>query len=57
MLFMLTCHECGETETDEMPDEFAIPYIQNNEHMKLENGTIVLPPDICEFCNQSWYDE
>ena len=56
MLFMRSCYECGETQTEELSDEFAIPYLKNNEHMKLENGTIVLPPDVCAVCDQSWYE-
>ena len=56
MLIMQDCLECGETQTDDWDDEFAIPYLKSNEHMKLENGTVILPPDICDLCNENWYE-
>ena len=56
MLIMRTCYECGETQTDDWDDAFAIPYLTNHEHHKLENGTVVLPPEPCDTCDMSWHE-
>ena len=59
MLIKQTCYECGETQTDDWDDEFAIPYLKNHEHMKLKDGTVVLPPEPCEpcdTCDMSWHE-
>ena len=56
MLIMQECLECGETQTDNWDDAFAIPYLTNHEHMKLENETVVLPPDTCDTCDMSWQE-
>ena len=56
MLIMRTCYECGETQTDDWDDAFAIPYLTNHEHHKLEDGTVVLPPEPCNACNEVRYE-
>ena len=56
MLIMRNCYECGETQTQDWDDAFAVPYLKENEHMKLPDGTVVLPPEPCENCNLSWYE-
>ena len=56
MLIMRTCYKCGETQTDDWDDAFAIPYLKNNEHMKLKDGTVVLPPELCDACDENWHE-